>query len=96
MRCTLDPAFPYRDIFLERLLASPEGLAMYQQAVRAIRTGAMEAGKLKQRVDQLWGLVGRDVMADTRVAPHMPPGERLLEIKQYIDQRWPALERAGL
>jgi hypothetical protein len=88
--------FPYRDIFLERLIASPEGLAMYQQAVRSLRTGAMEAGKLKRRVDQLWGIVGSHVMSDARHTAHMSPGERLLEIKGYIDQRWPALERAGL
>ena len=95
-RCTLDPAFPYRDIFLERLIAIPEGLAMYQQAVRAIRTGPMEASRLKQRVDQLWAIVGGHAMADTRVAPHMDPAKRLQEIKGYIDQRWPALEQAGM
>jgi hypothetical protein len=95
-RCLLDPLFPYRDIFLERLIATPAGLAMYQQAVRALRTGPMEANKLKRRVDELWALVGSQVTADTRVAPHMDPGERLLQIKRYIDQRWPALEQAGL
>jgi hypothetical protein len=95
-RCTLDPMFTYRDIFLDRLIASPEGLAMYQQAVRSLRTGAMEAGKLKRRVDELWGIVGSHVMSDARRTAHMSPGERLLEIKGYIDRRWPALEQAGL
>ena len=56
----------------------------------------MEAGKLKQRVDELWAIVGSHAMADTRVAPHMDPAERLVEIKGYIDQRWPALEQAGM
>jgi hypothetical protein len=94
-RC-VEPGYAYKDVFLEHLLANPEGLAMYQQAVRGIRTGEMEAGKLKRRVDELWAIVGNHVMADTRNAAHMTPGERLLEIKRYIDQRWPALEQAGL
>jgi hypothetical protein len=94
-RC-VDPTTGYRDIFLERLLATPEGLALYRQAVRDLRTRLMAPAALKQRVDALWAVVGPHVLADARNAPHMEPERRLAEIKRYIDLRWPALEAAGL
>jgi hypothetical protein len=94
-RC-VDPTSRYRDIFLERLLATPEGLALYRQAVRELRTNVMAGPALKQRVDALWAVVGGHVLADSRNAPHMEPDERLAEIKRYIDLRWAALEAAGL
>jgi hypothetical protein len=89
-------AAPYRDLFLERLIATPAGLAMYQQAVRKLRTGVMAAGPLKQRVDALWAIIGPHVKADSRNVAYMDPEEMKESIKRYIDQRWAALEATGL
>jgi hypothetical protein len=92
--CARDnPAF--RDIFLEKLVATPQGLALYQQAVRKLRTGVMAADTLKARVDALWAIIGTHVQNEPLRVDYMEPEERKEEIKQYIDARWPALEAAG-
>jgi spore coat protein CotH len=86
----------FHDIFLERLVATPEGLAMYQQAVRKLRTGVMAPAVLKARIDALWAIIGPHVKADTRNVPYMDPEQMKESIKRYIELRWPALEAAGL
>jgi hypothetical protein len=86
----------FRDIFLERLISTPEGLAMYQQAVKKMRTGVFAPAALKARVDELWTIIGPHVKADKRNVQYMDPDEFKEDIKKYVDLRWPALEQAGL
>jgi CotH kinase protein len=88
----------FRDIFLEKLVATPEGLALYQQAVRKLRTGVLAASTVKQRVDALWAIVGTRALNDPRLASWADMNDVLDSketIKQFVDARWPALEQAG-
>jgi hypothetical protein len=104
-----DPAFPipeptdscqddnsdYRDIFLEKVIATPMGRSLYAQAVRKMRTGVFEPTRLKQRIDTLWALVGSRVKADPLLSRDYDPDESLASLKRYIDERWRAVEMAG-
>ncbi len=89
-----NPAF--RDIVLEKLTATPEGLAYYKDAVRKLRTGVMNADRMKRTVDKLWSIFGARIRADRRNVQYVDPERSKDEIKQYIDLRWAALEAAGL
>jgi hypothetical protein len=77
----------YHDVFLEKVRATPEGLAMYKQAVTALRQGAMAPATLKARVDALWAIIGAHVKADLHPAPMADPEMSKDKIKQYIDVR---------
>jgi hypothetical protein len=85
----------YRDIFLEKLLATPAGRIMYASAVRKMRTGVLEPTRLKQRVDALWSMIGGRVKADPKLNRDYDPDESVDSLKEYIDERWRALEAAG-
>jgi hypothetical protein len=85
----------FRDIFLEKLQATPAGLALYQSAVRKFRTGALAAPRVKQRIDTLWALIGSRVQNDPLKVDYYDGVESKDAIKQFIDRRWPALEQAG-
>jgi hypothetical protein len=86
----------YRDIFLEQLRASPEGLARYQNAVKGLRTGPMSPTLLKQRVDTLWSAIGDRVKADPRRVTTVDPERSKEQIKIFVDQRATTLEAAGM
>jgi hypothetical protein len=85
----------FRDIFLEKLVATPQGLALYQQAVRKLRTGALAAAAVDQRVDAWWALVGPHALADPLKAAWADVIESQQSIKEFVSRRWPALESAG-
>jgi hypothetical protein len=88
----------FRDIFLEKLVATPQGLALYQQAVRRLRTGVLAATTVKQRVDALWAIVGSRALGDP-LLPSYANMTDVLDSKQaieaFVSRRWPALEQAG-
>jgi hypothetical protein len=87
----------YRDIFLEKLLATPAGLDLYKAAVKKLRTGVMSPATLKARVDTIWALIGAQVKADPRPPTEgLPPETSKEHIKLYIDARNTALIAAGL
>ncbi len=85
----------YRDVFLEQLVATPEGLAMYQAAVRRLRIGVLGAGRISQRLDELWAVVAEHARADPLRSPDLDVDASKDAIKQYVDLRWRALEAAG-
>jgi hypothetical protein len=87
----------YRDIFLEKLLATPAGADMYKQAVKKLRAGVMAPAATKARVDAIWALIGDRVKAEKRPALDQPAPEISKErIKAYVDMRDSALAAAGL
>jgi spore coat protein H len=87
----------YRDIFLEKLLATPAGADMYKQAVKKLRAGVMAPAAIKARVDTIWALIGDRVKAEKRPAIEQPTAEISKErIKAYMDMRDSALAAAGL
>jgi hypothetical protein len=87
----------YRDIFLEKLLATPAGADMYKQAVKKLRAGVMAPAAIKARVDAIWALIGDRVKAEKRPAIEQPTPEISKErIKSYMDMRDSALAAAGL
>jgi hypothetical protein len=87
----------YKDLFLEKLLATPAGLDMYTQAVKKLRGGVMSPAVIKQRVDALWALVGARVVADPKRDKAPPDPETSKErIKIFMDQRSAALQAKGL
>jgi hypothetical protein len=96
MDCVMrNPA--YRDIFLEKLLATPAGADMYKQAVKKLRAGPMSAATMKARVDALWTLVGALAESDPRRATTPPdPATSKDQIKTYLDARSAQLDAAGL
>jgi hypothetical protein len=85
----------FRDIFLEKLVATPEGLALYQQAVRKLRTGVMAAATLKMRLDTIWSVVRTHAINDPLLASYANVNASMDEIREFINRRWPALEQAG-
>jgi hypothetical protein len=85
----------YRDIFIEKLVATPAGLALYQAAVRELRTGALAAQTVKQRVDALWAIVGDRARNDPLREPSQDLESSKEAIKRYVDLRWKILEDAG-
>jgi hypothetical protein len=84
--CTIDNP-TYHDVFLEKLLGTPEGLAMYRQAVQALRQGAMAPATLKARVDALWAVIGPHAKSDLHLAPGADPEASKEKIKTYLDLR---------
>jgi hypothetical protein len=91
----LDENSEFRDIFLEKLQATREGLALYRAAVRTLRTGVLAAPRLKQQVDALWTIIGSRVQSDPLKVDYYDGEESKEAIKRYVDRRWPALEQAG-
>jgi hypothetical protein len=85
----------FRDIFLEKLVATPQGLALYQQAVRKLRTGVLAAATVKQRVDALWTIVGTRAVNDPLLASYADVIDSKETIKEFVNRRWPVLEQAG-
>jgi hypothetical protein len=85
----------YRDIFLEKLTATPEGLVMYQTAVRRLRTGILSPEAIQRRIDELWALIGARVAADPTLDAGSDPERSKNEIIDYVSRRWPALQQAG-
>jgi hypothetical protein len=85
----------YRDIFLEKLTATAEGLALYQNSVRRLRTGVLSPAAIERRVNELWTLIGPRVMADPLLDPDANPEQRRDEILEHVQRRWPALQAAG-
>ena len=77
----------YRDVFLEKLRGTPEGVEMYKQAVRTLRQGAMAPAMLKARVDALWTAIGDHAKADLHRVPTADPEASKEQIKRYIDLR---------
>jgi hypothetical protein len=86
----------YRDIFLEKLVGTPAGLARYRQAVQQLRAGPMSPATIKARVDAMWALVGALVKADPRRTTDHDPEQSKELIKTYIDARITQLVTAGL
>ncbi len=85
----------FRDIFLEKLMATPEGQALYQQAVRRLRTSVFTEATVNQRVDAWWSVVGPHAVADPLTAAWADVNESKDTIKQFVSRRWPALQQAG-
>jgi hypothetical protein len=84
--CLIDnPA--YHDVFLEKLLGTPEGLAMYRQAVQTLRQGPMAPATLKARVDALWAVIGEHAKADLHLPAGDTPEASKEKIKTYLDLR---------
>jgi hypothetical protein len=85
----------YRDIFLEKLTATAEGLALYQNAVRRIRTGVLSPATIERRVNELWATIGVRVQADPLLGSGDQPQASKDEILEYVGPRWQALQDAG-
>jgi CotH kinase protein len=86
----------YHDIFLEKLLATPAGLALYKDAVRALREGAMSPAAIKARVDALWAALGDKIKSDPRLPKASDPVASKDKIKAFVDARDAELRQAGL
>jgi hypothetical protein len=91
----LDTNSEYRDTFLEKLVATPEGLALYQASVRKLRTGVLAPGRVRQQVDTLWAFMGSRALADPLRSREFDPEESKDAILEFVDLRWRALEAAG-
>jgi hypothetical protein len=85
----------YRDIFLEKLTATAEGLTLYRNAVRRLRTGLLSAETIERRVNELWAVIGARVKSDPMLNPDDDPEHSKDEILEYVRRRWPALQGAG-
>ncbi len=85
----------YRDLFLEKLTATGEGLALYQAAVRRLRTGVLSPEAITRRVDALWATISTRVVSDPLLDPGADPEESKDRLLEYVARRWPALEAAG-
>jgi CotH kinase protein len=85
----------YRDIFLEKLTATEEGLTLYRNAVRRLRTGVLSPGTIERRVNELWAIIGPRVQNDPLLNPDDDPGRSKDEILEYVRRRWQALQDAG-
>ena len=85
----------YRDIFLEKLTATPEGLALYRNAVRRLRTGVLSPETVERRVNELWAAIGPRVESDPMLDPGDDPERSKNEILEYVRRRWQALQDAG-
>ena len=86
----------YRDVFLQKLTATPAGLAQYKTAVHSLRTGAMSAATLKARVDAIWTVIGSHVKADPKRTATPDPEAFKDSIKTYLDQRDTTLAAGGM
>ncbi len=91
----LDENPDFRDIFLEKLVATQRGLDIYRGTVHKLRTGVLAAGTFKARIDTLWSVVGPHAKADPRRNPDYDAEESKDLIKEFVDRRWPTLEQAG-
>jgi spore coat protein CotH len=91
----LDDTPEFRDIFLEKLVATQAGLDLYKAAVRKFRTGLLAAPRLKQRLEALWAIIGSHVQSDPLKVDYYDGVESKDAIKQFIDRRWATLEQAG-
>ena len=85
----------YRDIFLEKLVATPRGLALYQESVRRLRTGVLADQRVKQHVDALWAIIGDRARNDPLKVTSSDAEASKEAIKTYVDRRWKALADAG-
>jgi hypothetical protein len=85
----------YHDIFLEKLMGTPEGTEMYHQAVKALRQGPMAPATLKARVDALWAVIGEHAKGDLHRVPASDPEGSKESIKAYIDARDAELTAKG-
>ena len=86
----------FHDVFLEQLLATAEGLAIYRDEVQALRKGAMSAARIKERVNAIWGVTKGPVLADPKLAKDADPEGIKDGMIEFIDRRVVHLEAAGL
>lgn len=90
----LNPA--YKDVFLQKLLGSAEGLGLYKTEVQALRQGVMSPASLKARADALWSVIRGPVLSDPRLAAGADPQAAKDSIGAYLDRRVTQLVAAGL
>ena len=86
----------YRDLFLEKLTATPAGLEQYKSAVRGLRQGEMSPAKLGAGVDALWAVIGARVKADPKRTARPDPEASKEDIKKYLTRRNTALAALGM
>jgi hypothetical protein len=86
----------YRDLFLEKLTATPAGLDQYKSAVRSLRQGEMSPAKIAAKVDALWAIIGARVKADPKRAATPDPEVSKEDIKKYMNKRSADLAALGM
>lgn len=86
----------YKDIFLQKLLGSAAGLALYRTEVQALRQGGMSPARIKARADALWQVVRSAALADRKRDMTEDLDYAKDSIGLYMDKRVPQLIAAGL